>query len=380
MQNYDAVVVGLGGVGSAAVYHLAARGAKVLGIERFTAAHDRGSSHGQTRIIRKAYFEHSDYVPLLDEAYRLWHELQSRGGRQLFHQTGLLQIGPADGEVVRGVLQSAEQHSLAVETLTPGDIQQRFPGFNVPHGAVGVFEPGAGYLLVEDCVQAHLEQAADAGAELRFNTAVDAWRADGSGVVVTCGGETVSTGAIVITTGAWSVPLLAELDVELKVLRKHLHWFANENKAYREQSGCPAFLYDLPQGVYYGFPQIDGRGVKMAEHSGGEVVSDPLQFSREFDPAEHQRVTNFRGAYLPGASSRSTDHAVCMYTMSPDAHFIVDRHPEHRQVVFAAGLSGHGFKFTSVLGKALADLACDGRTELPIGFLGLDRPGLGRGG
>ncbi len=373
MKTYDAIVVGLGGVGSAAAFHLASRGVRVLGLERFTAAHDCGSSHGHTRVIRKAYYEHTDYVPLLREAYRLWHDLEQRSGKKLFHETGLLQVGPAGGEVISGVLQSAETHRLAVEKLAADEVIRRFPGFKVPEQSVGVFESAAGYLRVEDCVRTHLEQAEAAGAELRFDAPVSHWRKEQNAVTVTCRDETISTGALVIATGAWSVPLLANEGVQLNVLRKHLHWFVNNAAAYQQQHGCPVFLYELPGGIYYGFPQIDDYGVKLAEHSGGEMVAEPSRLSREIDCDERARVSNFRGACLPGVSSQSSHHAVCMYTMSADGHFIVDQLPEHPQVTLAAGLSGHGFKFTCGLGKALADIALDGRSDLPVEFLRLGR-------
>jgi sarcosine oxidase len=373
MKTYDAIVVGLGGVGSAAAFHLASRGVRVLGLERFTAAHDCGSSHGHTRVIRKAYYEHADYVPLLREAYRLWHDLEQRSGKKLFHETGLLQVGPASGEVISGVLKSAETHRLAVEKLAADEVIRRFPGFKVPEQSVGVFESAAGYLRVEDCVRTHLEQAEAAGAELRFDTPVNHWRKEQNAVAVTCRDETFSTGALVIATGAWSVPLLANEGVQLNVLRKHLHWFVNNAAAYQQQHGCPVFLYELPEGIYYGFPQIDDCGVKLAEHSGGEMVAEPSRLSREIDCDERARVSDFRGAYLPGVSSQSSHHAVCMYTMTADGHFIVDRLPEHPRVTLAAGLSGHGFKFTCGLGKALADIALDGRSDLPVDFLRLGR-------
>jgi sarcosine oxidase len=373
MKTYDAIVVGLGGVGSATVFHLASRGARVLGVEQFTPAHDRGSSHGQTRIIRKAYYEHPDYVPLLHEVYRLWHDLEQLSGKTLFHHTGLLQIGPAEGEVIPGVLKSAETHGLTVENLATDELKSRFPGFKVPEASIGVYEPGAGYLLVEDCVQAHLDQATKAGAELRFGAVVDDWRDENGTIVCTSAGETISAGTIIFTTGAWSVPLLASAGVEVEVLRKHLHWFANNSDLYRQQSGCPVFLYELPEGIYYGFPQFDDLGVKLAEHSGGEVVTDPSQLSRDVDPDELERVSSFRSEYMSDLSSQPIHHAVCMYTMTPDGHFVVDRHPQHPQVLFAAGLSGHGFKFTFALGKALTDLALDRRTDLPVEFLRLSR-------
>lgn len=373
MKTYDAIVVGLGGVGSAAAFHLASRGVRVLGLERFTAAHDCGSSHGHTRVIRKAYYEHTDYVPLLREAYRLWHDLEQRSGKKLFHETGLLQVGPASGEVISGVLKSAETHRLAVEKLAADEVIRRFPGFKVPEQSVGVFESAAGYLRVEDCVRTHLEQAEAAGAELRFDTPVNHWRKEQNAVAITCRDETISTGALVIATGAWSVPLLANEGVQLNVLRKHLHWFVNNAAAYQQQHGCPVFLYELPEGIYYGFPQIDDCGVKLAEHSGGEMVAEPSRLSREIDCDERARVSDFRGAYLPGVSSQSSHHAVCMYTMTADGHFIVDRLPEHPRVTLAAGLSGHGFKFTCGLGKALADIALDGRSDLPVDFLRLGR-------
>jgi monomeric sarcosine oxidase len=373
MSHYDAIVLGTGGVGSATLFHLARRGARVLGIDRFHPPHDRGSSHGQTRVIRQAYFEHSDYVPLLIESYRLWRELEQQAGRRLFHQVGLIQIGLAVGHVVPGVLRSAREHVLAVEELSAEDAQRRWPGLRLPADMLCVYEPAAGYLFVEDCVRTALDAARSAGADLLANTPVRSWTADRHGVRVQTERGDFAAERLIIAAGSWAATMLAGVSVKLTVRRKSLFWFETNDPAYDASAGFPVFLYELPGGVFYGFPKIDARGVKAAEHSGGREIDDPLTVDRGVDTGESARVATFLSAHLPGVSSRVTDHTVCLYTMSPDEHFIVDRHPQHESVIFAAGLSGHGFKFVPVLGRALAELALDGDTDLPIDFLSLER-------
>lgn len=370
---YDVIVLGVGGVGSAALLHLARRGARAVGIDRFAPPHDRGSSHGQTRIIRQAYFEHPDYVPLLKRSYELWRELEERTGRRLYHRTGLLEVGPPQGVVLPGVLESARMHGLDVETLTADEAQRRFPALTIPDGCEAVFERDAGYLRVEDCVSAHVEEARRLGAEVRGGEAVQAWRVAGGDVIVDTDRGRYSAPRLVLTAGAWAGPLLAGVGPPLSVVRKHLHWFANRDPRLREENGCPAFFYETPQGYYYGFPQIDESGLKAAEHSGGEETADPLHVDRSLDPAELARVQNFLAAHLPGVSGRQTAHTVCMYTMTPDAHFLVGHHPRWPQVSVVAGLSGHGFKFAAVLGEILAQLALDGQSPHAIGFLSLRR-------
>jgi monomeric sarcosine oxidase len=381
MNTYDAMVLGTGGVGSAALYELARRGVRAVGIDRWHPPHDRGSTHGQTRAIRQAYFEHPDYVPLVQEAYRLWHDLESRTGRHLFNEVGILEIGPPDGVVVPGVLRAAEQHQLGSEQLTAPEIERHWPGFRIPRELVGVFDPRAGYLLVEDCVQAHLDAAQAAGAELLTDVEVQGWTADDREVRVETSAGPVAAGCLIVTAGAWASRLLADLSVPLTVRRKSLFWFDAPTADYdvaglrraQPSRGFPVYLFELPHGVFYGFPKLEARGVKIAEHSGGRTVDDPLTVDRSIDAEEQRRLADVLAAHLPGVSSRVTDHVVCLYTMTPDEHFLVDRHPAHGNVVFAAGLSGHGFKFTSVLGHVLADLAVDGATDLPIDFLSLGR-------
>jgi len=379
MTNYDAIVLGVGGVGSAALFHLAQRGARTLGIDRFAPGHDRGSSHGQTRLIRQAYFEHPDYVPMLLRAFDLWHELEQRTGETLYHQVGLVQIGPPAGEVVSGVRASARLHGLPIENLSSRDAEMRFKGFRVPQDCEAVFEQRAGYLLVERCVTAHAEQAVALGAELHTAETVRGWRVQPGGLVeVETDRATYTTDRLVVSAGAWASQLLTSLGVSLEVRRKPLYWWRTRLDTYRADQGCPGFLYDLPQGCFYGVPQIDSSGVKVAEHTGGAVVDDPLSVNRDVDLVDQARVADFVAGYLLDATTHCTDHTVCMYTMTPDADFIVDAHPEHSQVVFAAGLSGHGFKFTGVLGETLSQLALDGRASLPIDFLSLSRPALKR--
>jgi len=373
MKSYDVIVLGAGGIGSAALWQVAKRGARVLGIDRFDPPHDRGSSHGHTRVIRQAYFEHADYVPLVLESYRGWRELEEVSGKRLFHQVGLIEIGPKDGIVVPGVLQAAVTHGLSVNPMTPQEIAREWPGFTFPDNFGGVFESSAGYLLVEDCVRAHLEAAREAGAEVLPNTEVVSWMADSREVRVRTANDEFVAERLIIAAGAWAGKLLADLRVPLIVRRKSLFWFATEAPDYDVASGCPIYLFELPDGVFYGFPKLDDRGVKFAEHSGGRAVEDPLAVDRAIDQWEQQRLADVLRAYLPGVSERVTDHATCMYTMSPDENFIVDRHPQHEHVVFAAGLSGHGFKFAPALGTVLAQLALDGSTKLPVEFLSIGR-------
>ncbi|MEM8947042.1 MAG: N-methyl-L-tryptophan oxidase [Planctomycetota bacterium] len=361
MRHYEAIVLGAGGVGSAALWHLAQRGIRAVALDRFPPPHSYGSSHGQSRIIRQAYFEHPEYVPLVLEAYRLWDELSQHLDQPLYHQQGVLQIGPADGEVVAGVIQAAEQHNLSIDRLSPQEIETRWPTLRVPEDAIGVFESQAGYLLVEQCVDAHLHAALGAGAEVHSPVEVFSWQPGPPVSVQTSEGH-YTADRLIITSGAWSGQLLEGLSLELTVLRKSLFWLTPDAGTLARLDGLPCFLFDLPDGVFYGMPPIDERGVKIAEHSGGQPVDDPLLVSRKVDPEDLQRVRDF-------TKQQFAAHSVCLYTMSEDGHFVVDRHPDHEHIVFAAGLSGHGFKFSSVLGQAMADIAMTGQTNLPVGFL-----------
>ncbi|MBI82460.1 MAG: N-methyl-L-tryptophan oxidase [Planctomycetaceae bacterium] len=376
MATYDAIVIGTGGVGSAAAYHLARRGHRVLGLDRFSHGHDQGSSHGQTRMIRQAYFEHPDYVPLVKEAYKSWDALESEIRTKLFHRIGLLEVGPPDGVLIPGVLASVEKHNLTVDRLSENDIRNRFPMFRSPSGYVGIFENDAGYLLVEQCVLAHLQLAQQHGAELLTDEKVVEWNATSRGITVRTTRAEYSAGQLVVTAGAWSEEVLASLGTSLRILVKHLQWYVSPSSEMQQQRGCPTFFFELPEGCFYGFPQIDHRGVKVAEHSGGVEISHPSRLEQRISQSDQQRLDNFVSGCVAPLTTRSLDHKVCMYTMTPDEHFIVDRHPDHHNVCFAAGLSGHGFKFACILGAALADLATQQTTELPIDFLRANRPGL----
>jgi monomeric sarcosine oxidase len=297
----------------------------------------------------------------------------------------LIEVGPADGEVVPGVLRAAAEHGLDVVQVGPREIDRRWPGLRVPENLVGVFERGAGYLLVEDCVAANLEAAEAAGATLIVDTVVHDWSADERGVVVRTSAGDFGAHRLILAAGSWSGPLItgrssdqSETSTQfpkLSVMRKSLFWFETDSPRYDVATGFPVYLFELPAGVFYGFPRLDGRSVKVAEHTGGRPVDDPANVDRTIDPDEQRRLESFLAAHLPEVSCQVADHAACLYTMSPDEHFIVDRHPQHANVAFAAGLSGHGFKFTPALGRALADLALDGGTSLPIDLLSLGRFG-----
>lgn len=373
---HDVIVIGTGGVGSATLYELARRGANVLGLDRFSPGHDRGSSHGQTRIIRRSYFEHPDYVPLLNMAYDLWDELCELRAATLLNRTGLVYVASADGPVIGGVLESAGRHHLEVDQLTPEESTRRFPGFAVMEDATVLFERDAGYLLVEECVKACIEEAGEKGAVTRHGETVRHWSAAPNGIVVETDKGRYAAERLVITAGCWTRDLLHELNIPLRIMRKHMHWYAIDDHRYSETNACPCFFYETMGGYFYGVPNFNNSGVKVAEHSGGTKIDGPLTTERSPEIADTARIESFLKNSLSGAPAKRIRHEICFYTMSPDENFIIDRHPDHDNVVFAAGLSGHGFKFASALGRVLTELTLDGAASVNIDFLSLNRPGL----
>lgn len=378
MKTLDVIVIGVGAMGGAALAHLARRGQRVLGIEQFDINHDRGSSHGDTRIIRRAYFEHPDYVPLVDRAYELWAELEAATGRRLLERAGLLMAGPPDGEIVPGVRRAAGKHGLNIVDVPIDELPRRFPGLTADDGMVALFEADAGFLRAEECVAAHVEQARSAGAEVLIGQRVQSWAADRRGVVVKTDVDTYSAGSLVLCGGAWTNRLLAEAGLPLEVRRKVVLWFATEGDRYRLERGFPVFGIETGGRFFYGFPEITPGEMKMADHTGGDVAADPDTIDRERHPADVGPVRSFAARFLPGVTGEVRRSSVCMYTMTPDGHFVVDRLPNQPNVFIAAGFSGHGFKFAPVIGSVLADLIIDGRTSEPVGFLSASRPGLHR--
>jgi sarcosine oxidase len=366
---YDAIVVGLGGMGSAAAYHLARRGKKVLGLERHAPAHDRGSSHGESRIIRQAYFEGAEYVPLLFRAYDLWEDLERETGEDLMTLCGGLFIGPEDGELVSGSIASADEHGLPYEILGPSELRRRFPVFEPGPETVALFEKQAGFVRPERTVRAHLARAASLSAELRFGERVVSWEATDSGVRVRTEGGVYEAGRLVVAAGAWAGELLSDLGLPLEVTRQILFWFRPRGGvgAFAPER-LPIWIYEPDDGnMFYSFPAVDGADtVKAAFFRADGTPADPDTIDREVHEDEVEFIRGYLGRHVPALDGEFVAARTCMYTNTPDQHFVVSAHPDHPQVAVAAGFSGHGYKFCSVIGEILADLAIDGGTRHPV--------------
>lgn len=374
-SRFECIVLGVGGIGSAALYYLARKGVRALGIDRFEPGHDRGSSHGDTRIIRLAYFEHPDYVPLLKKSYLLWSELEETHRNQLLFKSGLLQTGPANGDVIKGIRRSAKLHSLEIEEVDKSDLNDRFPGFQIPDSHSVIFEKDAGFLLVEESIKAFTANAVNLGAQLAVGDSIVSWNQnDRLFSVLTEKNEYVSE-RLIVSPGAWVPAILPEVDVPFSIVRKPLLWYRTKSQDYSLENGAPAFLIEDGSGIFYGFPQTGGNEMKLAEHTGGTVIDDPFLPDRRLLETDRSSVECFIGSYLPGVTKNCLRHTVCMYTRSPDDHFVIDAIPGTLNGYFAAGLSGHGYKFAAVLGKALADLVVDGKSKEDLDFLRLSRFG-----
>lgn len=373
---YDVIVIGLGGMGSASAFHLARRGLRVLALERFGVPHEMGSSHGLTRIIRLAYYEHPSYVPLLRRAFALWRELERESGMRLLYVTGAVDAGPPGSRVLEGSRRSCEIHDLPHEVLTSDALSRRFPAFHLPPEYLAVVQPDGGFLLPEHCIETHVRLARAHGAEVRIDCPVDRWRPDSSGVVVDAEGETFRARQLVLTAGPWTAALVPELAAHLAVERQVLAWFGVGAPVDFAPGRFPVFVMNADEGHFYGFPEFGVPGFKIGKyHHRGEVV-DPELIDRAPDDDDIEPLRAFVRRYFPGGSGPLQRASVCMFTNTPDEHFIIDRHPGAPQVLLVSACSGHGFKFTSVVGEIVADLIERGGTTHDISLHRLSRFGI----
>jgi monomeric sarcosine oxidase len=368
-KHYDVAVIGLGTMGSFAAAELARRGFSVAAFDQFSPPHGRGSHSGATRIYRVAYAEGSGYVPLAQRAGELWDQASEQLGKQLLHRTGMLYMGPVGGQFLRDVTESASANQLPVEALTADEVRGRYAAFEIPEHYGGIADPQAGWIDVDAAISFSLARAKSLGAACFLDRPVKSWDATGDEIQVHLENETISAGRLVITAGAWTSELLQNLGLPLKVKRKVLAWFDPVAPTIFER--MPIFAFS--DNWTYGFPHVPGMGVKLAEHAGGSYLASADSIVAPVGPGDLDPLVATGAKYMPKLGSCVVRSTTCLYTMTPDDDFIVDHHPKFKNVVFAAGFSGHGFKFAPVIGLALADLVLEGKTALPIGFLGLAR-------
>jgi len=370
-ERYEAIVVGVGGFGSAALYHLARRGQRVLGLERFDVPHDLGSSGGITRIIRLAYYEDSSYVPLLARSYELWRELERDAGEQLLWITGSVDASAEDGRIFTGSLASCLEHGLEHEVLTASELHARFPGYRLPEGTMAVVQPEGGFLAPERCIVAHVSLALQAGADVRARERVLDWEPAGSAVRVRTDRGSYEAERLVLAGGAWMSELLGRPLVRAE--RQVLAWFRPLEPELFAPERFPVFNVELDDGHFYGFPEFGIPGFKLGRyHHLGETV-DPDEVDRTPRTDDEAVLRSFAERWFPDGAGPTMTLKACLFENTPDEHFLVGLHPETPHVVCLGGGSGHGFKFCSALGEIAADLALTGETRHDIGFLSPSR-------
>jgi sarcosine oxidase len=360
-------------MGSATLYHLAQRRLRVLGLERFDLLHEQGSSHGLTRIIRLAYAEDPSYVALLQRSYQLWRELESQAGDKLLYITGSVDAGPPDGSIFPGALSSSQLHGLAHEVMDGAELHRRFPGYHLPAAMRCLYQPDGGFLLPERCNLAHVSGALSQGAEIRCREPVLEWGVNGARSWVRTAARRYEAGRLVICGGAWAAKLIPELEELAMPERQVLGWFQPTRPEYFQPGAFPVFNLEVDEGRFYGLPSFLIPGFKLGKyhHRGERVDADTV--NREAAPEDEELLRAFVRRYFPDGAGPTVMLKVCLFTNSPDHHFILDLHPDHPEVAFAAGFSGHGYKFCSVVGEIMADLVQGGETAHDIGLFRLNR-------
>ena len=374
--TYDTIVIGVGGMGSATCYQLARRGQRVLGLEQFDIPHSRGSSHGYTRIIRMAYFEHPAYVPLLRRSYELWSEIEAEAGEQLFHKTGGLDIGPPGSHVFEGSLHSCREHDLPHVVLSGEQVNARYPAYQLPADYDAVFQPNAGFLLPERAIVAFVDGTFQHGGEIHARETVLGWEPAGDGVRITTDRAVYEAGSLVITAGAWSsraLPWLAGLAVPE---RQVLAWLQPTLPQLFTPDRFPVFILDQGDEYFYGFPVFEVPGFKFGWYHHRRETGEPeALIDQAPDRDDEDALRAFAARFFPQGNGPTMSLRTCMFTNSPDEHFIIGLHPDLPQVSLAAGFSGHGFKSASIVGEIMADLAVERTTRHDIGLFRVNRFG-----
>lgn len=378
--RFDVIVLGVGSMGSSACYHLAKRGYRVLGLEQFDIPHELGSHAGQSRIIRKAYGEDSAYVPLLERAYENWRTLESETGAQVYFRTGLAYFGEPKNPFIGTVKKSSQKYSIPVNQLTEEECLKKFPQFNLPSGYERLEEPDAGLLTPERCILLLVEQAILKSAVIRTREKVLEWKRTNGVITVKTTQGTYEAGKLVITAGPWAGKMIPGLAPKLKVTRQAVAWMKPRKWEAFEIGRFPCWLLQDNGHDFYGFPILPAGkfggplGLKLALHYPGGDVTDPDKVNRDKKESDEKTLVAFLQQFIPDAYERTLTMKTCLYTSTPDENFIIDYLPGYdKDVAIAAGFSGHGFKFTSVIGEIMADLSMKGSTNLPIGFLGAGR-------
>ena len=373
MPSYDAIVIGVGGMGSAAVYHLARRGLQVLGLEKHAIPHEMGSSHGYSRMIRYTLQEHPSYVPLVRRSYELWHEMEETAGEELMVTTGSIRAGAPDSPFFLNAQEACDLHSIPYEILTASEVNKRFPGYRFPEEISSVYQADGGFLLPERCIVTHVQAAERAGADVHSQETVLDWEVRGDGVQVRTDRDTYTAGRLVVTAGPWAANLVPELAAYAVPERQVMGWFQPKRPELYAAEAFPVFGVFTEEGRYYGFPShaVPGFKIGRAHHLLQKV--DPDAIDREVHPEDEDILRQVVNRYFPLAAGKLLDGKTCMYTNTPDEHFMIGTLDGQPQVSVAAGFSGHGFKFASVIGEIMADLAQSGATEHDINLFRLDR-------
>jgi sarcosine oxidase len=375
MPKPHIVVVGLGATGSAALRELAQRNARAIGIEQFQIGHERGSSHGPTRVIRLMHFESPAYTSLMQEAYRLWHKLEETVGHRLLHLTGIAEIGPPDGTIVNGTIAAARAANVEPKVQTAKELMRRYPAFSIPDRFIAVLHPDGGYIEARGAIEANIRIATDAGAQIRSGECVLALEPTKQGVRVRTDKGIIDADGAIVAAGPWMNAVLQKqgLKLPLRVTRQVVGWFEPRDPALFAADRFPVFILESEYGNHYGFPAYRGMGVKIAKHHHLDETVDLGSYETDVTQQDEAVIREPLARYLPGANGALLAAETCLYTMTPDDTFIVDRMPDCPQIVIASPCCGHGFKFSPAIARIVSDLVLRGATDHDIGRFRLSR-------
>lgn len=371
---YDVAIIGAGTMGMAAAAFLAQQQVKTLVIDAFDPPHNHGSHHGDTRLIRHAYGEGRQYITLVKRAQQLWEELEKQSGYKIFEKTGILGLGPKDSAFLHEAVEAAKKYDLPLNVLNAGEVQEKWPGISIPDHFIGCFETESGVIYSENAIKAYKEMAIKNGAHLVTNTPVQQINEHSKDEVNIVTADTVfKAKKVIVTAGAWAAKLLPNLNLPIQPVRKVVGWFDTPEGLY-DSPTFPSFYVVDKDKTFYGFPNLNGTGLKVGRTDGGQPI-DPDQQTQNFGQYETDEgdLRNFLGTYMPDANGTLNEGKTCLYTVSSDLHFIIDHHPEHSNVIIACGFSGHGFKFGSVMGEVLSQMAIKGQSEFDISIFSLKR-------